>query len=511
MIKKYEADYAGYVYDKPVTHWSNDRDMKAALMKVDLTSPEDLPAGGLPIISDGKTAYIDSGDSHTAIAAVSGMKKSICGFMPLIYTLARAGESMIITDPKGELFDRTSGFLKSRDYNIKCLDFRTLDKDGFNILEYPTRIYREGDRDKGLMMVSDLVNVFAEKQRTSGNLDVFWPDTAATYLGGTASLMLESFPDTKAINISNWAEFNTMDGVDALKQIMSKINTDNTALLNLRTVLAEPDKTLMSTLSTASSFLAFFIQNNKLARMLSNSTFAISDVCKEKTALFIVTDDTTTTCDTIVGILISQIQSHLVGEAYKSPGGKLGHRVNFVLDEFTSFPIPNMDLALATHRSRNIRYYLCIQSLAGLSRKYPYYEALLANCATTVFMGSTEKELLTRISDQCGRTKITPDGEEKPLISPAELITLKKSWGSKEAIYMNLSCALRYCVEMPSIEAYNLGKHTPPHISFKHPPVKTYTVTEFCRDINEKTIPAPFSGGTSAYDTTGSESENGTA
>ncbi len=493
MIKKYEASYAGYVYDKPVTHWSSDSTMKSSLMRVDLTNPDGISAGGLPIISDGKIAYIDSGDSHTAIAAVSGMKKSICGFMPLIYVLGLANENMVITDPKGELFERTSGFLESRGYSIKCLDFRTLDKDGFNILEYPARIYRNGDRDKGLMLVSDLVNVFADKQRNSGHADLFWPDTAATYLGGTAAMMFESFPDIESINISNWAEFNTIAGVEALNRIIEKIKVENTALLNLKTVLSEPDKTLMSTLSTASSFLTFFIQNNKLARMLSHSTFAINDICKEKTALYIVTDDTTTTCDTIVGILISQIQSHLVGEAYKSKKGKLATRVNFVLDEFTSFPVPNMDLALATHRSRNIRYYLCIQSLSGLSRRYPYYEALLANCATTVFMGSTEKELLNRISDQCGRTKITPDGEEKPLISPAELMTLKKSWSAKEVIYMNLSCALRYCVEMPSIEAYDLGNRLPCEIFMSHPNVKTYTVDNFFTDIDSGVIPVPFS------------------
>lgn len=43
--------------------------------------------------------------------------------------------------------------------------------------------------------------------------------------------------------------------------------------------------------------------------MLSHSTFHLEDLCKKKTALYIVTDDTTTTADSIVGIIISQIQT----------------------------------------------------------------------------------------------------------------------------------------------------------------------------------------------------------
>ena len=202
MSKKYEASYAGYVYVKPITHWSSDEDVKKKLTRVDFTNDGDIPEGGMPIISDGKIAYIDTGDSHTAICAISGMKKSICGYMPLIYCLGRSKESMIITDPKGELYNRTSGYLASRGYKIKCLDFRTMERDGFNILEHPKRVYRSGDKDRGLMMLSDLVNVFADEQRQSGKCDVYWPNTGASWSNGTGGVMLESYPDD-SINISN--------------------------------------------------------------------------------------------------------------------------------------------------------------------------------------------------------------------------------------------------------------------------------------------------------------------
>ncbi len=459
---------------------------------MELQSDGDIQAGGIPIIADGSTAYIDTGDSHTAIAAVSGMKKSICAFMPLIYMLARANEAMVITDPKGELFRRTSGYLSHRGYNVRCLDFRSMNKDGYNILEYPARVYRSGDTDRGLMLASDVVNVFAEKQRSTGHCDVFWPDTAAMYMSGTAAIMFDCYPDISSINISNWMDFNTDSAADTLKDMLKRIPTDNTAVVNLQAVLAEPEKTLLSTLSTASSFLSGFVQNNRLARMLSHSTFDMEELCSGKTALYIITDDTTTTCDSVVGIILTQIQSYLISKAYLSPNERLDRRVNFVLDEFASYPIPEVETALATQRSRDVRYYLCLQSIAGIKRYYKHYESLLANCGSLLFLGSTEKELLERVSSQCGSTTLTPDGRQQPMISAAELMTLEKSWDYKQAVYLNLSESVRYCTMLPSIENYNLGSYAPPELNTVHPRVRSYTLHKLLRDVSINKAALPF-------------------
>lgn len=130
---------------------------------------------------------------------------------------------------------------------------------------------------------------------------------------------------------------------------------------------------------------------------------------------------------TIIFILKISLQTILVDKAFHSENGKLNNRVNFILDEFCSFPIPGIGEALATHRSRNIKYYLCIQSIDALSDRYPHYESLLANCATVLFLGSTEMKLLEMISTRCGETEINYSGTKEPLISIPELMTLRKS------------------------------------------------------------------------------------
>lgn len=489
--KQYEAFYAGYVYEKPTTYWTATEDVKRRLTKVDLTCSRNIEIGGMPIISDGKIAYVDADDGHTAILAASGMKKSICCFLPLILSLARAGENMIMTDPKGELYGRTAGFLQSLGYNVRCLDFRTMNKDCFNILHYATSVYRAGDKDRGLSLLSDIVNALAEDQRHRAK-DPFWPDTGALWLNGTGAVMLDAYPKSEQVNILNWSDFNVRNSASIVEDHLLAKMPDNTVKAALKQCLSSAENTFKSILITASSLLVMFNQNPKLAAMLSYSTFTLEDLVKPKTALFLVTDDTTSTADPILGIIINQIQSYLVDKAYRSKSGRLDIRMNFVLDEFASIPIPNMDKALAAHRSRNIRYYLCVQSLALLKERYTNPEKLLSNCASTLYLGSTELELLRELETKLGKTCITPDGSEKPLCSQAELMTLEKAWDHKESIYMNLSGNIRYCTMLPSIEAYDIGNHPAPSYSAEPPTIQTYSVAQFVADVVNEKIRAPF-------------------
>ena len=44
--------------------------------------------------------------------------------MPLVYILGAAKESMIISDPKAEIYHRTSGYLKNEGYEIRVINLR---------------------------------------------------------------------------------------------------------------------------------------------------------------------------------------------------------------------------------------------------------------------------------------------------------------------------------------------------------------------------------------------------
>ena len=495
MRSDYVAVYAGMIHPKPKTKWSSDEEVKQSLIPFDFFGKKSVRAGGMPIISDGKTGFVDTSDNHCIVYGASGFKKSLTCFLPLICTLAKAGENLIVTDPKGELYTRSAEYLRHFGYNVLVLNFRDYNAECFNPLHYPAKLYRAGETDMAATVSSELVRALAHEQICNGKVDPFWPQTAMWANNGILPLMYSSYPNLDSINFLSLSDYYTYQTAKLLNEwVNQETDISNAAMQNLRTILSEPDKTLQSTLATCSSFIQPFIQNDRLSRMLSRSSFDLEKLTEEKVALFIITDDASTICDPIVGMLISQLQSVLVNKAFHSQNGKLKTRVNFVLDEFCSFPVPGISTALATHRSRNIRYYLCVQSIDLLAMRYPNYRNMLTNCAASLFLGSTEMELLEMISNRCGTTEITLSGHEEPLISVPELMTLRKDWYSKEAIYLNLASGVRYCTTLPAIEKYEefcqFGEAELPNVT--HPSVKFYSFNNLLHDVSTGKTNKPF-------------------
>ena len=65
--KQYEASYASYTYSKESGYWVSDERIKEQLTHITFTEDNPPEAGGTPVISNGKDAYVDTSDLHTVI------------------------------------------------------------------------------------------------------------------------------------------------------------------------------------------------------------------------------------------------------------------------------------------------------------------------------------------------------------------------------------------------------------------------------------------------------------
>ena len=139
----------------------DDKEMKSdyGIKKIRLKD-EDYEAGGIPFINDGEYAWVDdSGQPHSLIMGASGSGKTQCMMFPLLKILARHGESVIVTDPKGELYEECGKMLQEKGYRIILLNFRD-PKEGaaWNPFSYPYRIYKEGKVDNANELLQDLAS-----------------------------------------------------------------------------------------------------------------------------------------------------------------------------------------------------------------------------------------------------------------------------------------------------------------------------------------------------------------
>ena len=105
--------------DSNYARWATEEEMMRTLTAI-VPGDEEVSKACVPILCKEGVVYTVSSDSHTLIIGVSGSKKSRLVIMPTILNLMKAGESMIVTDPKAELYESASGRLKEKEGRQKC-------------------------------------------------------------------------------------------------------------------------------------------------------------------------------------------------------------------------------------------------------------------------------------------------------------------------------------------------------------------------------------------------------
>ena len=484
----YEADWRQYAFPPQVSGFATEEVLEEKYTHVLLEKGNPLKAGGLPVKSDGISAIINTENEHSLIYGGTASKKTRTLIIPLIEILAQARESMIIMDIKGELsdgktFPQIRGALEANGYDCKFFNLRDMNGDGFNLLLEPYRLYKDGHRDEAIHMCNDIVEALASIYHGT-KADPFWEMTAKLYLVSVMILMFEMCQENKKINMLTLASYTDWNSCEDMKRIADLIGIENNIMTMLRSVTSEPEKTRMSTLATVNSMMTNFLTNEKLLKMLSNSTFDLHDISKKPTALFIILPDEVDTYAAIAGLMLQQISATLVQDAYKC-GGKLPRRVNFLCDEFCNYYVPGMMRSISAHRSRNIRWYLVCQSQKQLEACYPSEaDTIVANCTNIYFLNSSELSLLEYLSKRAGYTTITQDGTPAPIISVADLQGLKKGWTHTDVYFT--SGDIHYVSAMPDISQYQfvstyVDEIPMPVRDFPAPPI--YSSSSMLRDV----------------------------
>ena len=180
------------------------------------------PVGGIPMLVNDNKIYVDASDSHTIIFGATGSKKTRMFVMPAIGILARAGESFVVTDTKGELFDRTLGDVIEHGYKMCCINLRDFHNGvTWNPLALPYRYYHSGKKAKAVEFAIEMAKMIIGPDMTD---DAFWPTTAIDVLSGFILLLFEKADEEechfKAL-LELWRSY-----VSNRKEMISKIKKE---------------------------------------------------------------------------------------------------------------------------------------------------------------------------------------------------------------------------------------------------------------------------------------------
>ena len=412
--------------------------------------------------SEKGVVYVDGSESHTLLIGATGSKKSRLVVMPTVFTIGSVGENMIICDPKGEVYRRTSGFLQNQGYHIHVINLREPEYgDGWNMLTVPYNLYCSGNIDKACEFINDMtINLIPIQGK-----DPYWDYSSRDVLFGLVLLLFKickemELPDN-LINMKNVLQLKEelfcsyKSNIIQRNRLWVYAKQDHLIRTRLNGAVICPEETLSCIISVFDQHMSCFTLQPQVVEMLSESTFDVNDFGFSKNVLFMIVPDEKSTFHKIITVFLKQVYELLIGNAFKkTKNNRFPSRVNFILDEFSSLPmISDFSQMISASRSRNIRFLLVMQSKHQLQRHYAEEtDTIMSNCANWMFLTSREIELLREVSELSGRT----GANKEPLISISKLQHLDKDIG--ECLIFS-GRKHPYIAKLPDIDVYDKGNY----------------------------------------------------
>lgn len=294
---------------------------------------------------------------------------------PIVSSLINNNENLLILDNKEEYLNNYYDSLIENNYNVVIVNLKDYSaSEGFNPLEYPARLYKNGKKDEALDILEMLnSNIFHDNSES----DPFWSLSASDFV---TALGLSLFEDASLdeVNYKNISIlFNECDTKFGASNYMSSYikhkGTQSSIYTYASGTVLAPNETKGGILSTARQKLRLLTSRDELSKLMSKTTFNIDACLSKKTAIIIIAKDERTGVNKLASMLISEIYKIIASN-------KQDLKWNFILDNFDSIDyISNLNDMYKSSYVYNTKIYVCIKSLNELTRLYGSYISELAD------------------------------------------------------------------------------------------------------------------------------------
>lgn len=483
-------------------HFETQKEIETNFNTVSYDDLPNLEIEGIPIIAEeGKKDYkiTFAKPAHTLIIGTTGSGKTTTFINPTVQILAntKGKPSMLISDPKGELYALHAKSLIKRGYDVKVLDLRNpYCSIRWNPLEKPYEMYQEMlsledkvivNEEEGYYVFEDKIYydvneknaavqvrkqaIFDEVYEDLNDIcsvlcpvksknEPIWESGAKNFILAITLAMLEDSEKPELgmtkekfnfYNVMKIATNTQNDCEDLIEYFAGRSPISKSVSLS-KQVLDASDKTRGSYLSTIFDKLSLF-SDMSICSLTSANEIDLGEIATKPTALFLQIPDEKETRHTLAGMVILQTYKALVAKANTYPDLSLPRSVYLLLDEFGNLPqIHKLEQMITVGRSRRIWLALVVQSYAQLSKVYDDKSAdiIKSNCNIQIFIGTTDLKTIDEFSKKCGNYSIIQKNvsfsssnsgvgssisvKERPLIYPTELQQLNSAKDMGNAI-----------------------------------------------------------------------------
>ena len=380
-----------------------------------------------------ETYYLSGSEGHVLVIGSTGSGKTRRIVLPSIYALGELGESMVIPDPKGELYLTTCEHLKANGYRVDTIDLRDPSRSvQWSPLDLIVDLIWSAEIAHAEDMAHELAKTIVSAQLGGhGSNEAFWNASAEAIIAATA-LLIASEPkgaDPLSRNMFNVyralgtygkersavrADSIRQETIYPLKEMIEGLDDRHPAKVAYLAASLATGNTASSMYTTAANAMKIF-SNRNMAALTARSEHNLADVGLRKSAVFIITPDERDAYNVMVTIYVRQLYQALV-KAANAHGGRLPVPVNILFEEFGNIPkIPEFVSMLTMARSRGIRILMVVQSIEQLERyaegRVEAASLIGGNCSAIVYLASASGKTHRTMSDLTGtKTIMVRDG-----------------------------------------------------------------------------------------------------
>ncbi len=374
------------------------------------------------LLIDGHKNRLSEKASFESALTVGGMGRGKTSTFLIPNLLTATDASYVVTDTSGEIFDRTSGYLASRGYQIRVLNLMDLSRsDQYNPLAKALN-YTDLSLLAGTLIRSAYPNASSDQQ--------FW-NAGAEKLIRIFINCLANHGDPAFQNLANVrhliANFDThhsppgqLSRMDNF--VLQNTQSDPSTFTDYQAIANGNPKTIASILTTADVALSP-LGDPALANLLSANTIDFAELRNRKTIIYVmVRQQQLTHYQFLLNLFYTDLINSLLGSL-----GNIDRPVYLLLDEFGHLQIPQFDIFSTTARKYRVGFWIFLQSLAQLEARYGRDRAriILDGLQTEIYLPGSDLTTARSIEQRLGNLASANGRPAKPLMNADQIIRMK--------------------------------------------------------------------------------------
>ena len=347
-------------------------------------------------------------NGNLAVYGASGSKKTRAFCVNMILQCAARKSSLVICDPKSELYEKTSEYLRDQGYTVRVFNLVTPSaSDSWNCLA------EVGGQELMAQLFCDVIikNTGGEER------DHFWDSAEMNLLKALVLYVEQGYPPERK-NIGQVYRLLTHCDEKELNSLFNMLPSSHPAKAPYAIFQQASDTVRSGVIIGLGSRLQVF-QNRSICNMTAFDEIDMELPGQQPCAYFCITSDQDSTFDFLSSLFLSFVFIKLVRYADKNcEGGKLPIPVHVLGEELTACGvIPDLSRKISVIRSRNISMSCVFQNLAGLQNRYPLnqWQEILGNSDVQLFLGCVDELTAKYISDRSGEVSVHVQSKAKQL------------------------------------------------------------------------------------------------